>query len=474
MGSESMSCSLAKMMKGNQIATVIFFVLSIILLCFQASFAQQRQSHWLIGQWNGQIAGYLPKQNPARTLQVFEVLTDGTVRGRWSITGQSTGEADVSVDGAQVRIMTGADSHVALTRERDDLLVGAFVLKNGRGFSIRLTKSAISQTAQEAWTALEREAREAEVAGKWARASTVYRQASISARDRGQFQRAIDYGSKSLEAAAKAQAPAQEIRAILQLVHAYRRVGQANKARETLQRGIDALGEVPAGNEKIALEAQLYREMGWDLIRTGEYERATQELSRSLKSQDAQIELLGRNPKITRQAIHRFENGKSRTLELLGDAYTGAGKTEPAVKAYERGLETVKGRSLATNAVRIHLSLGQLYSRQSQYSQASENFHKALSLSENSRYSWGVLRASSQIGNLLRRTNRSAEAIPFYEKAITTIELTRAALESEEFRSGFFDNMVNTYANMLRTQVEQKRLGEAFNYNERARSSSPW
>ena len=47
---------------------------------------------------------------------------------------------------------------------------------------------------------------------------------------------------------------------------------------------------------------------------------------------------------------------------------------------------------------------------------------------------------------------------------------TRAALESEEFRSGFFERKVTTYANMIRVQLEQNNLGGAFNYNERARS----
>jgi CHAT domain-containing protein len=453
----------------NTIKTITFFLI-IAGLGIRDLCAQQRQSHWLVGQWEGHIEGYPLNLNPARTLQVFEVLSDGTVRGRWSITGESTGEAEVKVEGVQVRIMTSADSQVVLNRVRDNLLAGDFTLKNGRRFTIQLTRSTVNRATEEEWIALEREAREAERAGRWLRASTLYRQAATKTRDRGQYQRAIDYANKSLETAVKANAPAQEIRAILQLVLAYRRVRQENRGRAILQKGIDTLNELPAGNDKITLEPQLYKELGWELIRTGEYEHAIQHLSHSLQSSAVLIDLLKRNPKISRSIVRNNENGMSRTFELLGDAYSGAGKIEEAFTAYEKGLELVKDSALSTSAVRIRLRLGQLYSQQNEYSRAAENLQKALSQSENQHFSQGIQRASSQMGNLLRASNKSSEAIPYYEKAIITIEATRASLESEEFRSSYFENSINIYANMIRAQLEQKNLSDAFNYNERARS----
>src|SRR5713226_8307778 len=120
---------------------VTFIVMGSVLFCAPVPAAQQRQDHWLVGQWEGKIEEYLPKQNPARTLQVFAVLSDGTVRGRWAITGQGTAAADVKVQGEQVNIMTGKESQVVLRRERDDLLVGTLTLQKGRrSFRITLTK----------------------------------------------------------------------------------------------------------------------------------------------------------------------------------------------------------------------------------------------------------------------------------------------------------------------------------------------
>lgn len=117
-----MSDFLVKMMNGNQLITVTFFILNVILFNVQAALAQQRQSHWLVGQWEGKIERYLPKQNPGRTLLVLSVSPDGNAQARWAITGQAASVADVNVNAGKVAVVTGAESLVELAREGDGLL----------------------------------------------------------------------------------------------------------------------------------------------------------------------------------------------------------------------------------------------------------------------------------------------------------------------------------------------------------------
>jgi CHAT domain-containing protein len=457
-------------MKWIHVRTALFFILNVILFSFQLSFAQTRPNHWLVGQWDGKIEKYLPKENPARTLQVFAVLSDGTARGRWAITGQDTARADVKVQGEQVNIVTGKESQVVLRRERDDRLVGTFTLQKGRNFRITLTKNTVAKPVEEEWTALEAEARQAEKEAKWSRASNFYRLASNAARERGQFQRAIGYGNKSLETAEKANDPALRAYAMLQLAYAYRRVGQKAATRNLLERGLEILKQIPSENEKTNLESLLYRELGGDYTRTGEHERAIPYILHSLETLDSRLAVLRRNPETNRQTIGAIQRNMPRTLELLGDAYSGAGKIEEAVKAYERGLELNKDFGLTTTTARIYLGLGRLYLRRKEVPRAIENLQKALGFAESLGYPQVIQLASSQMGNLLREANRNSEAISYYEKAIASIELTRSQLESEEFRSGFFESTLTTYANIIRAHLDQKSVGEAFNYNERARS----
>ena len=334
----------------------------------------------------------------------------------------------------------------------------------------RLGQGSGGPVVKEEWIALEAEANEAEKAGKWTQAANLYRQAANLARNRGQFQRAIEYGSKSLQSAEKAKAPAQEINANLELALAYRSVAQNSKARDHLVKSVELLKLVPAGNNKINLETRVYGELGGEFVRSKEYEHAIEYIGYSLQRQDAQLTFLERTANRNGQAIKGIKTRMGRTLEMLGDAHNAAGHVEEAAKGYERGLGINKDAGLTSGMVRIQLGLGQLYFRRNDFPRALENFQKALDSAENLGYGQGIQRASSQIGNLLRRTNKSSEAIPYYEKAIARIELTRAGLESEEFRTGFFENTVNTYASMIRAQLQQKNLDDAFNYNERARS----
>jgi CHAT domain-containing protein len=142
------------------------------------------------------------------------------------------------------------------------------------------------------------------------------------------------------------------------------------------------------------------------------------------------------------------------------------------VKAYERGLEINKAAGMTPNAIRIQFNLGHLYLGQKDYQRALQNLQTALGAAETIGLAVVVQRASAQIGNLMRKSNRSAEAIPYFEKAIATVERTRAAIDSEEFRSGYFESTVTIYADMIGAQSEQKHFTEAFNYSERARSRS--
>jgi hypothetical protein len=128
-------------MKGIHMKTATFFILSVILFSFQPSLAQQPQSHWLVGQWEGGIDRYTGKDGPGRTLRVISVSPDGSAEARWAVTGQTLGSAEAEVNGPRVKVVTGANSVVELTQRSGDLLVGWFTLRTGRSFPISLAKT---------------------------------------------------------------------------------------------------------------------------------------------------------------------------------------------------------------------------------------------------------------------------------------------------------------------------------------------
>jgi CHAT domain-containing protein len=74
------------------------------------------------------------------------------------------------------------------------------------------------------------------------------------------------------------------------------------------------------------------------------------------------------------------------------------------------------------------------------------------------------------MGDLLRQTKGPSESIPYYQRAISVIESSRAGLESEELRTSFFEGKGPVYTAMILAYIEGKNWEEGFNYNERARS----
>ena len=114
--------------------------------------------------------------------------------------------------------------------------------------------------------------------------------------------------------------------------------------------------------------------------------------------------------------------------------------------------------------------MGEVYFEQKNFPQALENFQKVLALGESRQMTGDIRRATSRIGDILRRTGKPGEAVPYYQKAIQQIESTRSLLESEEYRQSFFEGELRPYVGMMRALLSAGKQEEAFNYSERARS----
>ncbi|HEX4988127.1 MAG TPA: hypothetical protein VFW91_05080 [Candidatus Binatia bacterium] len=123
----------------------VVFVFVVLLLGYQLASAQQTQSPWLIGRWDGNIERFTGQGGSARMLRVNTISVEGTIVSLWGIPPQRRGRAEVKVDGSQVKVFVPSSKNtVELTRESDDVLVGKIVFANGREFPIKLTKTKLS------------------------------------------------------------------------------------------------------------------------------------------------------------------------------------------------------------------------------------------------------------------------------------------------------------------------------------------
>lgn len=319
----------------------------------------------------------------------------------------------------------------------------------------------------------ETKAIEAEKNGMWEDAGFAYFQASRAARTAGQLQKAMAYGNKAMEIGERIKDPGIQGSAIFQLSLNLRQLGQDEKARELVLKGIEITKQMSPGPRKEITQANLYSEMGFSLIREGKNEEAIDYMTYALRAQESALAFLEKVRQFLPdpEVIPRVQSSMLSTLFRLGTAYTQAKNAAEAIKTFERGLAFIQESGLKVFLeANLLWGLGSAYAQKGELPRALETLAKALKTAEDFQNEAMVQAASGQIGRLLLQTGRAAEAVPYYKKSIDSVESVRSLLESEEFRSSFFEDKRRIYAGMIVALLQAGDQGEAFSYSERARS----
>jgi CHAT domain-containing protein len=322
---------------------------------------------------------------------------------------------------------------------------------------------------------LEARALDAEKNGNWQQAAVFYRQASVAARQGSQLQKAVTYGEKALQLGEKARNPTLQIMAVLNLVRVYNPLQQRAKAIDLLIRAGAIVKQIAEPMRRQNLEANVHRELGFLYLRDGKLKEAIDYISRSLELRESLLDSLnqpkGRGSKISAAAIRNTEKFLVADILRLGAAYQKAGNFTAAVAAYERGLKLMRDRggNLAQEG-KFYQELGELYLGQKNFPRALEYLNRVMDDPAVSRSEQTFFKAASAAGFALIGSGKPADAIPYFKRAIESVESSRASLESEELRAAFFDNKRRTYAGIILAQLRVGNIDESFDYNERSRS----
>jgi CHAT domain-containing protein len=318
---------------------------------------------------------------------------------------------------------------------------------------------------------IEANAQEFEKNKDWSKASAAYRRATNLARMNGEYQKALQYGQKALAMAQAAQDPALQVAAIVQLSFVYTQIRQKEKKKELLEKGVELVKKVPPGMSKQLMEANLYRELGSVYLAQGDTDKAIEYIAYSLQAQESRLALLKRRGQPNSGGFRRTVHNTALSYQRLGKAYTAKGNSAEAIKAYEKSLAIAEEYKLQSGTKEmVQQQLAELYLEQKDFSRARDNAAQALKLAEHRQHAIVIWGASKLMGDLLRQTEGPSAALPYYQRAITVIESSRAGLESEELRIGFFEGKGPVYTGMILAHIEGKNWEEAFNFSERARS----
>src|SRR5262249_27759609 len=233
---------------------------------------------------------------------------------------------------------------------------------------------------KEALASYEAQAREAEKNAQrslfpqqyWQAATQAYSWAANAAREAGQLQKAITYGEKALEMAEKSKNPGSLFRAIDTLVPIYRQVRNFDSARELIEKGVSVVKGLPPNTDPRAFwEGNLYAQLGDDLVRRREYEKAIDLLSLSVYLQQSYMGTVGRNP----VWLNVRRSDLLGRLIRLGNAYRRAGRLQEAAEQYQLAFDYIKEWGLKYPwEADLYGSMGEVYFQQQNFPQALENF----------------------------------------------------------------------------------------------------
>lgn len=316
------------------------------------------------------------------------------------------------------------------------------------------------------------DARQAEQEGRLKEAADFYLNASILSRSSGDYQKAIEYGRKSIGISRTARQEGTEAKALLQTARAYHRIGKQEQAIKLAEeaavfaatrgfRGVEA-----AANSLLGL---LYRKT--DPHTAMPYLRKAFDYYDNLLAEASGPEVSATRAGRQARKIVRQEGHISNFIDIatsLGSAYTAAGEFASAREVLGR-TERFTGDSPVLT-MKVMLSLGDLDAKLGDKEKALSEHRKACDLAARLDIPHFVMRGCRATGNDLEHLGKREEAIAYYERAVSAIEDQRSLIQSEEMRSSYFEQMLGSYNDMINALVRLGREREAFSYSERARA----
>ena len=238
------------------------------------------------------------------------------------------------------------------------------------------------------------------------------------------------------------------------LDRAYRSVRNFDKARESIDKGLEIVKQIPQNTDaRLHWEGELDRQLGTDLTRRSEFSQAIEVLSKGISFKEMLL-----------SGQRRPSEGVQRNLALnlmeLGTAYRRNRKFNEALNAYERAasiLKEVKRENPFETDLR--LGIGEIHLQQENFPQALENFQKALTLA---RSPGAITWANAGIGYALRQLGKPEEALPYYQRATRADRICPLTSGIREYRQSYFEGVVGTYIEQILAHVAAKQLARSF------------
>jgi CHAT domain-containing protein len=164
--------------------------------------------------------------------------------------------------------------------------------------------------------------------------------------------------------------------------------------------------------------------------------------------------------------------GLAKSHMILG--HSGEALTELAqarVEAEKLGYPLVEAGVLATSGeLHYWIAKSGRSSNTAEYSEALQNFNRALPMMQSAKDQAGEIGVLTDIGLVYDAQNKDSEALTFYMKALMKLDMLENSARLEEFRTEMAGQSANLYQRAILLQAREHNMEAAFELSERARA----
>lgn len=163
-------------------------------------------------------------------------------------------------------------------------------------------------------------------------------------------------------------------------------------------------------------------------------------------------------------------SGLSYGYRDIGSIYFQQGKIDSALIYFRRALAISQQIQDGRNAVHCLYEIGKTYLQLNQAAAALDTLTLAADRSEQLFIPDVEWRCRRLIGKLFWQQQKMPQSLEAYQKALAIIENMRAQIKVEEYKSGFIDDKLDVYHDVVDILLELKRPEQALEMVERAKS----
>ncbi len=266
--------------------------------------------------------------------------------------------------------------------------------------------------------------------------------------EQGLYAKALEYTEKSLKIANKINDNEGKAYCLGNLAIIYDDIGEMDKTLEYYKLALEL-------SEKIGNKGEIARNLG-----------NLGCINHKFKNFDAAFNYYKKAIKI----FHELDDQKSLAVFYgnLGALMIESGNYKEAEQNLAKALQIAKKTEIDRTIAEQLISFGFFYYKLNHFDDAFQNFNEARKLAQKINASQIYWLAQSGLGMVCRSQSKPKEALGHYIKAVEKIEGTQRMLPIEQFQSGFLDENMSPYVEIISLLSEMYDAEPAENYDKRA------